>query len=354
MLPTCLCNVDENSSIFLDLFSIEDRKNVFWKGTWESKKRCQLFFSPPPHHFCLHLSGRQIIRQRIRSHRISIPDHFALGVSYKREMSLPKPGGSFPGPEESTTKTDIPDPSVGTKTDPETIALTPAFSSELLSDFELEQLVSTQNAVACGVCVGADSFITKGQKKGWLSSSSSASGSCDVNTQPARTLDDVGEFGMTADEVLLINSEQIARASTGPDDISTPIATSRTINNSRSSQSNLGLLIHKEKLDQEVKRLKCLREYMILDSKPEPRFERITALASRIFNVEIALISLVDIGRQWFMSNRGLGETKATPRKDAFCHYTVGAEGDLFIVEDALQDIRFKDNPLVTGSPYIR
>ena len=66
--------------------------------------------------------------------------------------------------------------------------------------------------------------------------------------------------------------------------------------------------------------------------------KRITALASRIFGVDIALISLVDVGRQWFMSNHGLGGVggvKETARKDAFCHYTVGGDKDLFIVNDA-------------------
>jgi len=47
-----------------------------------------------------------------------------------------------------------------------------------------------------------------------------------------------------------------------------------------------------------------LKEYAILGSDHEEKFERITALASRIFQVPICLISLVDIGRQWFMSNR--------------------------------------------------
>ncbi len=45
-----------------------------------------------------------------------------------------------------------------------------------------------------------------------------------------------------------------------------------------------------------------LKEYLILDSDREEKFERITALASRIFDIPICLVSLVDIGRQWFMS----------------------------------------------------
>lgn len=59
-----------------------------------------------------------------------------------------------------------------------------------------------------------------------------------------------------------------------------------------------------QSLNDEVKRLLALKEYSMLDSEHEEKFERITALASRIFDVPICLVSLVDIGRQWFMSNR--------------------------------------------------
>ena len=61
---------------------------------------------------------------------------------------------------------------------------------------------------------------------------------------------------------------------------------------------------HPQSVEEEVKRLMELKEYSILDAEHEEKFERITALASRIFDVPICLVSLVDIGRQWFMSNR--------------------------------------------------
>ena len=57
-----------------------------------------------------------------------------------------------------------------------------------------------------------------------------------------------------------------------------------------------------ESLENEVERLMVLKDYLILDSDREEKFERITALASRIFDMPICLVSLVDIGRQWFMS----------------------------------------------------
>ena len=61
---------------------------------------------------------------------------------------------------------------------------------------------------------------------------------------------------------------------------------------------------HVPSLEKEVKRLIELKNYAILDSDHEEKFERITALASRMFDVPICLVSLVDIGRQWFLSNR--------------------------------------------------
>mmetsp|Transcript_7622 Transcript_7622/g.11642 ORF Transcript_7622/g.11642 Transcript_7622/m.11642 type:complete len:916 (-) Transcript_7622:113-2860(-) len=107
-------------------------------------------------------------------------------------------------------------------------------------------------------------------------------------------------------------------------------------------------------LDQELRRLQVLKSYLILDSEREDSFERLTGLAARMFHVPIALVSLVDLGRQWFMSNRGLGDTRETPRKFAFCAHTIISKEDLLIVKDASKDSRFRDNPLVTGPPYIR
>mmetsp|Transcript_27952 Transcript_27952/g.41280 ORF Transcript_27952/g.41280 Transcript_27952/m.41280 type:complete len:920 (+) Transcript_27952:162-2921(+) len=107
-------------------------------------------------------------------------------------------------------------------------------------------------------------------------------------------------------------------------------------------------------LDQELRRLQVLKSYLILDSEREASFERLTGLAARMFRVPIALVSLVDLGRQWFMSNRGLGDTRETPRKFAFCAHTIISKEDLLIVKDASKDPRFKDNPLVTGPPHIR
>lgn len=69
----------------------------------------------------------------------------------------------------------------------------------------------------------------------------------------------------------------------------------------------------------EETRLASLRSLSILDTPPEERFDRLTRLASRIFNVPIALVSLVDSERQWFKSNQGLEGGTEGPRTESFC-----------------------------------
>ena len=106
--------------------------------------------------------------------------------------------------------------------------------------------------------------------------------------------------------------------------------------------------------EEEMKRLEVLRSYNVLDKDTDSTFERITGLASRIFQVPICLVSIVDLSRQWFASNRGLGETKETERNVAFCAHAILSRLDMLIVNDATKDERFATNPLVTGGPKIK
>lgn len=102
----------------------------------------------------------------------------------------------------------------------------------------------------------------------------------------------------------------------------------------------------------EEKRLETLRALQILDSVPEERFDRLTRMAKRMFDVPISLVAFIDDDRQWFKSRQGL-EEEQTPRTISFCgHAILGDEA--FIVPDALEDERFKNNPLVLGEPNIR
>ena len=102
----------------------------------------------------------------------------------------------------------------------------------------------------------------------------------------------------------------------------------------------------------EESRLATLRALNILDTAPDERFDRLTRLACRLFNVPIALVSLVDADRQWFKSASGLATTE-TPRDVSFCGHAI-LDDRVFTVPDTSLDERFHDNPLVTGATNVR
>ena len=102
----------------------------------------------------------------------------------------------------------------------------------------------------------------------------------------------------------------------------------------------------------EAQRLSALQDYAVLDTAAEPSFDALTRLAAEILEVPIALISLVDVDRQWFKSRYGL-DAPQTSREVSFCGHVVASENAL-VVPDALLDDRFSDNPLVTGDPHVR
>lgn len=104
--------------------------------------------------------------------------------------------------------------------------------------------------------------------------------------------------------------------------------------------------------ENESLRLAALRDCHVLDTAFEPEFDRIVDLAAAFFHTPIALISLVDSGRQWFKAKVGL-DARETPRDVAFCSHTI-LRSEIMEVPDTLLDPRFAANPLVTGAPYIR
>ena len=102
----------------------------------------------------------------------------------------------------------------------------------------------------------------------------------------------------------------------------------------------------------EPERLRALADYKVLDTAPETQFDALTKLAAIVLGVPIALVSLVDVNRQWFKSRVGLGAVE-TSRDVSFCGHAVAMDA-LLIVPDAFSDERFVDNPLVTGIPHMR
>lgn len=102
----------------------------------------------------------------------------------------------------------------------------------------------------------------------------------------------------------------------------------------------------------ETYRLHVLASLGLLDSAPEAQFDALVQLTRQVFDCPIALVSLVDDQRQWFKARCGLDATE-TSRDLAFCAHAIQAKG-VMIVPDATQDVRFRDNALVTGAPHIR
>jgi PAS domain S-box-containing protein len=103
----------------------------------------------------------------------------------------------------------------------------------------------------------------------------------------------------------------------------------------------------------ETARLRALRSYSALDSARDEAFDALVRVASSVCQAPIALVSLVDDERQWFLASLGLGDVTETPRDVSFCGHAI-LQPELMVVEDATQDARFADNPLVLGAPHIR
>lgn len=106
------------------------------------------------------------------------------------------------------------------------------------------------------------------------------------------------------------------------------------------------------KSENEAQRLQTLKDFEILDSGEEIEFNELVALASKICESEISLISLIDESRQWFKAKVGL-DTNETERDLAFCAHAIH-DDKIMEVQDTHNDKRFFDNPLVLNAPRIR
>jgi diguanylate cyclase (GGDEF)-like protein len=111
-------------------------------------------------------------------------------------------------------------------------------------------------------------------------------------------------------------------------------------------------MIPPDKPKNEAERLATLFKLHILDSEKEERFDRVTRIACKLFEVPISIISFLEAERQWMKSTQGYN-IKEAARKTSFCGHVILSD-EIMIVEDTTKDKRFYDNPFVLGKPYFR
>ena len=104
--------------------------------------------------------------------------------------------------------------------------------------------------------------------------------------------------------------------------------------------------------ENEQDRLAAVRRYDVLDTPPDGSFDRITALAARLFDVPISIVSIVDTDRIWFKSRHGIG-AEEIGRDPGLCASAI-CQPDAWVVTDARLDPRTLDNPLVAGELGLR
>jgi sigma-B regulation protein RsbU (phosphoserine phosphatase) len=102
----------------------------------------------------------------------------------------------------------------------------------------------------------------------------------------------------------------------------------------------------------EAGRLAAVRRYDILDSPPDGAFDRICALAARVFDVPIASVTIVDEDRIWFKACAGLDVVQIA-RAPGLCASAI-LQDDAYVISDALRDPRVAGNTLVHGELGVR
>jgi phosphoribosyl 1,2-cyclic phosphodiesterase/CheY-like chemotaxis protein len=102
----------------------------------------------------------------------------------------------------------------------------------------------------------------------------------------------------------------------------------------------------------EEERLAAVYRLGLLDTQTEERFDRHARIAAAALGAPIALVTLIDRERQWYKAHYGF-EFSETSRDMGFCSHAI-LQSEPLVVNDALTDDRFADNPVVIGDPHVR
>ncbi|KAG1361617.1 hypothetical protein G6F61_014260 [Rhizopus arrhizus] len=104
-------------------------------------------------------------------------------------------------------------------------------------------------------------------------------------------------------------------------------------------------MIKPDKPANEALRLEALYRYRILDSGREKSFDDLVVIAKAVCGTSMAAVTLIDVERQWFKSIQGI-DAAENLRSESMCGHAILQPQQIMVVEDALQDIRFHDNPV--------
>ncbi len=102
----------------------------------------------------------------------------------------------------------------------------------------------------------------------------------------------------------------------------------------------------------ETRRQDALARYEVVDTPAEEGFNRFVHIAAQALGMPIALVSFIASDRQWAKARHGI-DLEWSLREHAFCDHTIRSDS-VFIINDARQDERFRDNPQVVGPPHVR
>ncbi|MFV2119050.1 PP2C family protein-serine/threonine phosphatase [Streptomyces sp. Act-28] len=103
----------------------------------------------------------------------------------------------------------------------------------------------------------------------------------------------------------------------------------------------------------EARRMEAVRRYDILDTPPDGAFDRVAAMAARLFDVPVATVTIVDADRIWFKATHGLDDVTQIGRDPGLCASAI-LRDDILVISDTLTDPVACDNPLVTGPLGVR
>jgi len=110
----------------------------------------------------------------------------------------------------------------------------------------------------------------------------------------------------------------------------------------------LALTPRRAVVGEEPERMRALARYDILDTPPDGAFDRVAAIAAKLFGVPMATVSIVDSDRVWFKASRGLAGVRQVTRDPGLCASVI-VGGKPYVVTNARTDPRTIAHPLVTG-----